>query len=240
MMSNQKQNDLYHDVFNVCENNVKSSLNSNIDIAQAKNSSEILGHLGYIENRITCINTAISQYHIQPRSEMLLSVLEEIERARYAARQIVPFMDIHQQDTATQHVKSMRGIEISVPPGTILKIAMVPLVAYPIKGGYNIYFDVKEALGEYFDMHPLPEIDITTRYVLVYRRIVPGNLVLATGRCDNDNFEMKRVTNAIAESIGVADSVDKFSFYYTTVNGKESKAEAILINENQFSIHLSV
>ena len=54
---------------------------------------------------------------------------------------------------------------------------------------------------------------------------------LAKGRCDNDNFEMKRVTNAITDAIGIADSVDKFSFFYTTIHGDKDKTIVKMVPE---------
>ena len=42
---------------------------------------------------------------------------------------------------------------------------------------------------------------------------------------------MKRVTNAITDAIGIADSVDKFSFFYTTIHGNEDKTIVKMVPE---------
>lgn len=195
---------------------------------------EIMSNIAYIERHIMAAKTYSARLHDSPRhGQSMVVMLEELEKARIAARKIIDLVPASDEQKAQALNAGISDISISVPDvPALLLITLFPLLHMQIKGGYNVYFEVKFALENYLQEHPLSLPD--GRYVLVYRRIVRGNVALSAGHCDNDNFEMKRVTNAITEAIHVADSVDKFSFYYTTAAGNEAKTEVYLVSESQF------
>lgn len=162
----------------------------------------------------------------------ILELIQDLELARFAARKLVDAAALPMAEHQAAEDAHLRDIQVSGRSGSILlKLDLLPLTPYPIKGAYNIYFDVKEALLAYSKTQPF-QFDPSCRYTLVYQRIVRGKVRLSAGCCDNDNFEMQRVTNAITEVIGIADSADKFSFYYTTIGGSEAKTLVYLVQEN--------
>ena len=134
-------------------------------------------------------------------------------------------------NTENLWIPQMKNIEISSGQDYLLKITLFPLVRFPSKGGYNIYSDLKAALQKFLAEHPVnPAKDM--RLTIVYRRIVPWELTLGKARCDNDNFEMRRCTNAITDALAISDSVDKISFFYTTEQVPHRNCvEVFLLNE---------
>lgn len=164
---------------------------------------------------------------------LLQDAYERIEKMRYWVRECEPVwsQDKHApRQTAEPRVKN---IVISSGQDYLLKVIIFPLVSFPSKGGYNVYSDLKAALQEFLTEHPvIPEKD--ARLSIVYRRIVPWELTLGKARCDNDNFEMRRCTNAIADALTISDSVDKISFFYTTEQiSNRNCVEIFLLNESQ-------
>lgn len=200
----------------------------------ASNVAGIKANIAYIERHIMEAKTYSARLYDAPQDgNTLLKMLEELEKTRISARQIIDQIllpDSQKQALLRVGIKDISISNPSVP--ALLLITLFPLVNTQIKGGYNVYFEVKFALEKYLQEHPLTLP--MGRFALVYRRIIKGNLALSAGHCDNDNFEMKRVTNAITEAIHVADSVDKFSFYYTAAAGDEAKTEVYLATESQF------
>lgn len=173
----------------------------------------------------------------------ILELIQDLELARFSARKLVDAAALPAAERQAVKEVQLKDIQVSGKSGNILlKLTLLPLTPYPIKGAYNVYFGVKEALLSYSKKQPF-QFDPSCRYTLVYQRIVKGKVRLSAGCCDNDNFEMQRVTNAITEAIGIADSADKFSFYYTTMGGREAKTLVYLVlekdlpellNDNQF------
>lgn len=183
----------------------------------------------YCHKRVESMEKTLSIALNQPTDEPVLELLEEVELSRKALRET---LHLTSQPTDTAFVSGcIQNIIIESLPQIPLKITLIPLCAYPIRGAYNVYFDVFDALKKASNK---PVLKDNKRYTIVYNRVVKGPLVLAKGRCDNDNFEMKRVTNAISDALGIADSVDKFSFYYTTTEGESSKTEVFLLEEASF------
>ena len=77
-------------------------------------------------------------------------------------------------------------------------------------------------------------LSIFQAYILMYNRVVPWALELAQGCCDNVRLEMGRATNAITEEMGIADSVDKRSFFFAATSGGSAKIEIYLVEEDRF------
>lgn len=161
----------------------------------------------------------------------LTKLLESTELMRREIRILASnSLDSSDKNTFSDSNEKLSSVVVSSPSGTYLQLELYPLVKLPIKGGYNVYFDVKTAVQQYLREHDvcIPE---DSRFTLIYTKVTTADVKLAKGRCDNDNFEMKRVTNAITDAIGIADSVDKFSFFYTTIHGDKDKTIVKMVPE---------
>lgn len=165
---------------------------------------------------------------------ILHKTYESIERMRYWLRECEPIWEHDETSSQTGSQAQVKSINISQPTDCLLKIVLFPLVNFPSKAGYNIYSDLKEALQKYLSAHTVI-LKKENRLTIVYRRVVPWELTLGKGRCDNDNFEMRRCTNAITDALGISDSVDKVSFFYTTEQAPNRNCvEVFLVNEDAF------
>lgn len=161
----------------------------------------------------------------------LTKLLESTELMRREIRTLASnLLDSSDEKSFSDSSEKLSSVVVSSPSGTYLQLELYPLVKLPIKGGYNVYFDVKTAVQHYLREHDvyIPE---DSRFTLIYAKVTTADVKLAKGRCDNDNFEMKRVTNAITDAIGIADSVDKFSFFYTTIHGDKDKTIVKMVPE---------
>lgn len=189
--------------------------------------------LAYIGQKVAGVAGKIAaSLTTKMRGKDILGIIQDLELARYSARKLVDAAAISDEEKQAAAEAQLRDIQVFGTSGIILlRLVLFPLTPYPIKGAYNVYFSVKEALLSYSKTQPF-HFDPSCRYTLVYQRIVKGKVRLSAGCCDNDNFEMQRVTNAITEVIGIADSADKFSFYYTTISGQDAKTIVYLVREN--------
>ena len=193
--------------------------------------------LYYIGHKAASIqNHVLKLLEVPDHEQSVLDMLQDLELARFSARKLADGIALPMPNSKDGTIKN---IEVQMPDMPILlQLTLFPLVPYPIKGAYNVYYDVKEALFRFTEKQPF-RFDATERFTLVYQRLAKGTVRLSTGCCDNDNFEMKRVTNAITEAIGIADSADKFSFYYTTITGSEAKTRVFLVYEKDFPLLLN-
>lgn len=211
------------------------SVSTNKDEKNDKQGEIIENTLQYVRNRAQNIISVIDSSEKNGKEATLLQALEDVELCRQNLRKKLSLVRTPASTTFFQE-KSIQNIAVEngEEPGVCLKITLFPLCAYPIKGAYNVYFEVKEAISKAKENGLIPSVSLNKRYVLIYNRVVPGELGLAQGRCDNDHFEMGRVTNAITEEMGIADSVDKLSFFFTTTSGNEAKTEIYLVEEDAF------
>lgn len=202
------------------------------------NCQVALNDLSYIGHKAVSILSSVLSLIETPNNEKLaLNILQDLELARFSARKMADNISLPMVEPK-DNGSVLKSVDVQMPGAPILlQLTLFPLVPYPIKGAYNVYYDVKEALFQYAEIQPFC-FDTHSRFTLAYQRVIRGPVRLATGCCDNDNFEMKRVTNAITEAIGIADSADKFSFYYTTISGQEPKTRVFLVYEKDFPMLL--
>lgn len=126
-------------------------------------------------------------------------------------------------------------IHISTPANAIIRATIPPLVGRQFKGSYNIYWRLKSALAEFERRHKIPRSE-GERLVLIYKRYSTN---LAVGHtCDNDNWEMKRTTNAISEALNYSDNSEHFSMVYTTVKSNTDCVEATVIKQEDMALFL--
>ena len=126
-------------------------------------------------------------------------------------------------------------IHVSIPANAIIRVTIPPLVGRRFKGSYNIYWNLKLALAQFETNHKFsrPEGE---KLVLIYKRY---SINLAVGHtCDNDNWEMKRTTNAISEALNYSDNSEHFSMVYTTVQSDTDCVEATVIKQKDMMLFL--
>lgn len=164
------------------------------------------------------LRDAIEQLDVNERyGDRDISVaLSETNTASLHLRNLLAYMPVNEQNYVRKSL--IKDIVITEHPGCIFKMAMYPLQAAPSKRIYNVYDDVQQALRAFVREHPIL-MSTKERYTIVYEKVVRGDVVLKRGVSDNDNFEVRRVTNAICDTLLIQDSADKMSFFFTTVQG---------------------
>lgn len=117
-------------------------------------------------------------------------------------------------------------VKVGHPDGTIIRITVPPLIGTRFKGSYDVYWNVKIVLEEYYERHERPVL-CGKKLLLIYKKYAPN--LTADFTCDNDNWEAKRVTNAISEALLYSDNAEHFSMMYTAVKSEFSFVEATVI-----------
>ena len=156
-------------------------------------------------------------------SDCLMKILKNTSQIDLAIRDtlVVP-LSKHRQDNVKKYAQISK-IHIGTPFDSVLCISLPPLIADKYRGSYAIYHKVRAALEVYFAEHERPDLQ-GQKLLLIYKKYSPFRSVM-----DNDNWEAKRVTNAISEQLHYADNTDNFSFLYTTVHSAANCVEALLI-----------
>lgn len=121
-------------------------------------------------------------------------------------------------------------IIIGQPAGALLCLSLPALVGRYYKGSYNVYFRTKLALEEYFSCNNSLSVQ-GKKILLIYKKYTSKKTLSYI--CDNDNWEMKRVTNAISETLNYSDNAFHFSILYTTVFSSADCVEALLIEQDR-------
>ena len=129
-------------------------------------------------------------------------------------------------DSPQGFVEPVKVTAVPVEHG-IVRLLLPPLVSQKYAGGYNIYLATKAAMEKFKNEHGLEDV-IGKKLVLMYRRFTTD--FDTSTMLDNDNWECKRVTNAIAEVLQYSDSIDHFSMVYTTSRSTQNYIEATLAN----------
>lgn len=126
-------------------------------------------------------------------------------------------------------------IHIYTPEKTLIRVVIPPLIGRQFKGSYNIYWKLKVAFAQYEETRSLPRPD-GEKLVLIYKRYSKNLSVVHS--CDNDNWEMKRVTNAISEALNYSDNTEHFSMLYTTVKSDTDCVEATVVKQKDLHLFL--
>lgn len=123
------------------------------------------------------------------------------------------------------------NIVVAKPPKAILRILIPPLAGRQFSGSYNIYWKLKTVLNQYAHEHEIEHIS-EGKLVLLYKKY--AKRIDACYTCDCDNWEMKRVTNAIAETLNYSDNAEHFSMMYTAVKSQVDCVEATVLRMESF------
>ena len=99
-------------------------------------------------------------------------------------------------------------------PGLLFVLYLPPLVGCSYRTGeYGISRRVQAELHTWFKAHEAPVAKTGLPLVFAYRRFI---LAGDKGACDNDNMEMRRITNAVVGAMGRSDQPTRVSFMYST------------------------
>lgn len=162
------------------------------------------------------------------RNEYLYKILSTLTKAQIAVREeILGDRDNGFFDRVSKIAELSCVKAIPVEHG-IVRIILPPLVERKYTGSYDIYRTTKLVLGMYRDSHEIMDL-IGKKLLLIYKRYV-----LHFERkieSDNDNWECKRITNAISEVLEYSDNLEHLSILYSSAYGKKRYVEATLIEE---------
>lgn len=158
--------------------------------------------------------------------DILFSIMEDTGQIQMEVRNALVEQRYQGHQENRRRLLEMSKIRIAVPQNALLRISLPPLVGRKYRGSYNIYFELKMALEQFFKKHRVPELN-RAKLLLIYKKYSPDLSIRYT--CDNDNCETKRTTNAIAEAINYSDNAANFSFLYTAVESEHRMMEATLL-----------
>lgn len=123
-------------------------------------------------------------------------------------------------------------VRVQKKDSAILRLALPPLVASRMAGSYDLYGWVKQAVTEFLAQNPIT-VRPDEHLLMIYKRYeLNPNMSLL----DNDNFETKRVTNAVCEALAHDDNCFVLSFLYMTVHSSMRGVEATLIRQKDLTV----
>lgn len=168
--------------------------------------------------------------------DVLYSLLEQTSQLDMAVREgILGYKDSGYAGRRGR-LASQIPVIVAQPPGTVLRISLPPLIGRRFRGSYNLYWAVKIALEEYCASHTI-DTPLSEKLLLIYKRYARNLDVCYT--CDNDNWETKRVTNALSEALNYSDNAEHFSMMYTAVKGSVDCMEATIVRIQDMGAHLN-
>lgn len=162
------------------------------------------------------------------RNKQLYQALSLLTRAQISVREgILGDRDDGYFDRAAD-VAELQEIKVIPVENGIIRLVLPPLASKKYVGSYNIYKSVKLALQAYQEKHGRIDV-IGKKLIIIYKRFTP--YFGLENDIDNDNWESKRVTNAITEAIEYSDNTAHLSMFYTTSRSNESRVEVTLIEQ---------
>ena len=171
-------------------------------------------------------NAAQKQTLYDVHEDCLWQILECVTQMEMAVRDTLIESKSYETAEKTKRYSAMSGICVGTYLNAVLYVRLPPLMGRQYKGSYAIYRKVSTVLKDYFSSHKRPRLD-GQKLLLIYKKYTPFRGV--THNSDNDNWEMKRVTNAISEQLQYSDNAEHYSFMYTTVKSEANCVEALII-----------
>ena len=208
------------------ENNKLKNANPNYNSSPFHSDEYIKKKLEKIGNMSKEITPNGKSYLLE--NSFIIKILEEISPLNMILRETL----LAEEGVYTEmreECLSLSPIIVSTPENAILRLTFPPLINANIKGAYDIYWQTKLALEKHFENHALPMLSGKKLYI-IYKKY-SANLSNSCKSCDNDNWESKRTTNAILESINHSDNPHSLSHIYTAVDSSYEYVEATLIEE---------
>lgn len=119
-------------------------------------------------------------------------------------------------------------------PNAVLLMDFPPLVNTSYRNGeYGLSKRAEVALYHWFSIHSPPDFEDGNRFMYIYKRYTNDSIDMSS---DNDNWEMKRITNSVSQAIGYSDNPRFSEFLYTTVESDFNGAELLLISHNSLPL----
>lgn len=189
--------------------------------------SSLLGVIKKFENAVNSIKSTFGDIRLAdlPQEE-ILKMLSFTEKLDKSLRSCV------KEDVVTGKVKlgtleMWSDVHVYEYPKAILLMDFPPLVNSSYRyGEYGLSKRAEIELFKWFHTRTLPDFDENNRFLYIYKRYVSGPIDMAS---DNDNWEMKRITNAVSQAIGFSDNPRFSEFFYTSVHSDFDGAELMLI-----------
>lgn len=161
------------------------------------------------------------------RDDQLIGLLENATQISMAARDAYVGGKDEWYESRREALTGHLPVRVGCPENALLRVSIPPLIGRRIKGSFDVYWNVKIALEEYYSKHERPTLT-GKKLLLIYKKYAPNLGVCYT--CDNDNWESKRVTNAISEALRYSDNAEHFSMMYTAVESDSNFVEATVIH----------
>lgn len=186
----------------------------------------------YVKNRVKKLKKTTDRLPVGKdldsiSDDDLFSILEESTQVSMSVREaLIGTKDPLYVSRREKLCGQIYNIVVGHPEGTILRVSLPPLVQARYKGSYDIYRATKIMLSEYYSKHERPVVQ-GEKLLLLYKKYAKD--LTADYTCDNDNWEAKRVTNAISEALLYSDNAEHFSMMYTAVKSDRCYVEATVI-----------
>ena len=189
-----------------------------------------------ISSRINDLSKGLAATGTPEQQEKLMyAIVSEIAKLDMTIRESLLERRDDQFYSREKELIKRAFISVTAPENAVLRICLPPLIGRQFRGSYNIYWKLKAALSQFEKDHPFPHLN-NEKVVLIYKRYSTN---LAVGHsCDNDNWEMKRATNAIAEALNYSDNPEHFSMLYTTVKSSVDCVEATVVRQADMHLFL--
>lgn len=238
-LQNKKNNDLSNVLAIAAEmqSNIQSQTTDNIPVPRNV-QSHIVHHLettDFIKRKSILLKKAIDFLPEKTNlssipDDFLLDILSDATQISMAVRQgILGTFDCNYQNRLQKLTESLNVFVFPPTDNIVVQVALSPLISKAYKGSYNVYWELKHTLDVYSKKYPLPILDDGEKLIIIYKRYTSfiDNALL----CDNDNWEMKRTTNAITEALNHSDNPKHFSMLYTTVSSDYNMVEITVIKQ---------
>lgn len=163
--------------------------------------------------------------------EDILQMLSYTEKLDKSLRSCLKEESILDSDSRnTESLELWTDVHVYEYENAILLMDFPPLVnsSYRFKE-YGLSKRAEIELFRWFHSHKMPDFEAENRFLYIYKRYVSTPIDTVS---DNDNWEMKRITNAVSQAIGFSDNPRFSEFFYTTVHSEFDGAELMLIRHN--------
>ena len=165
----------------------------------------------------------------------LFDILEDIEDINRIVRESLLESPFYDNSSRIEGYFDRAEIRVCTPQNAIVRLIFPPLLRAKRSNAYNVYWQAKAALKNHFESRGKPCL-LRKKFVLIYKKYATN--LSADYTCDNDNWEMKRVTNAISEFFNITDNADTFSFFYTAEKAEKNYVEVTLIERKNMGLFL--
>lgn len=189
------------------------------------------GAVGKMKNDVeACISVyAGKKLYELPQNE-ILRILADTEMLDKSLRSCVKAETIL-YGSNEKSLEMWSDIHVYEYADAVLLMDFPPLVNTSYRNGeYGLSKRAEMALYHWFSTHCPPDFISGNRFLYIYKRYTSDAIDMSS---DNDNWEMKRITNSVSQAIGYSDNPRFSEFLYTTVESDFNGAELLLIRHSQ-------